>query len=156
MSLLRRRAMMISESEESMKEWKLLDIVDFAGVASKEYDIEEITEIFLYGNLLKCESDVASGMSAKINNIDIGIKLDTAKSSANGVYQYAYAKYNGLFWEVRVSSPSISKANISINSSNAGFPYSVKLDVGTANKLKVGQQNPTYPIASGTLEIYVR
>lgn len=146
---------MLSQGDEKM-EWRLLDTVDFAEIESKEYDLDGVTEIFLYGNLLKCESDIASGIRATINGIDIGLILDTAKSSSSAAYQYGYAKYNGLFWDVRVSSPALLKTNYTLNAINARHPYNVPLDVGTVNKLKVSASSSAYLVASGTLEIYVR
>lgn len=151
-----RRRMMMRQEEDEMKEWQLLDTVDFAIDASKEYDLNGITEIFVYGNLLKCASDAISGMQATVNGTGIGLLLDTAKSSASGTYQYGHAKYNGLFWETMASAGAISKTNFSLNASNAKHPYNVRLDVGAANKLNIGASSPAYPIASGTLEIYVR
>lgn len=153
----RRRMMLMTRMEEDdmTKEWKLLDTVDFAETESKEYDVDGITEIFVQGNLLKCESDTASGMLMKINNVNVGLQLDTAKSSANGTYQHGYAKYNGLFWDVRISTGSNSRANL-FGDANAKHPYNVVLDVGEASKLNVARSSNAYPIASGTLEIYAR
>lgn len=154
---MRRRLLAESEETEVVKEWRLLDIIDFSIDKDKTYNVDGVTEIFLQGNLLKCEKDTNSNIAMRVNKTDIGAMLVTNRSSATGNYQHLYAKWNGLFWDIVQSDPAVLKSNLTLTSGSSKRPYNVVMNVGEALELYFSAASAgSYPVESGTVEIYVR
>ena len=140
------------------REWTKLGIID-CSVASGNIEFTDLdfTEFYVQGSLVKNASDTASAYKLFINDKQLGSDfLQISNQSSSGVYQYAIARFNGLFWEIRRGSGANSNKLYQISNNNAGYPYNNVMNVGKATKFKLDSPALQYVAVSGTIEIWAR
>lgn len=140
------------------REWTKLGTID-CSVASGNIEFTDLdfTEFYVQGSLAKNASDTASAYKLFINDKQLGSDfLQISNQSSSGVYQYAIARFNGLFWEIRRGSGAKSNTLYQISNNNAGYTYNNVMNVGKATKFKLDSPALQYVAVSGTIEIWAR
>ena len=140
-----------------MKEWQLFKTLIFdEGNDSFEYDNLDFTDFYFICTGIKNSTDVASGFNIFINDIVI---LSFSSQNKNGTdikNEQGFIKWNGLFWEVYKIPPSNNLNDYYTIFTAVNMPYSQRLNVGKARKIKIKSYVPQYQVVSGTVQIYAR
>ena len=140
------------------REWTKLGTIDCSVASGNiEFTDMDFTEFYVQGSLVKNASDTASAYKLFINDKQLGSDfLQISNQSSSGVYQYAIAWFNGLFWEIRRGSRANSNTLYQISNNNAGYTYNNVMNVGKATKFKLDSPALQYVAVSGTIEIWAR
>ena len=144
------------------KEWVKLATIDFSQTENQKYkfewiDLADVTEVFVRGSKVENSTETDSGMSLKVNDIGVSAQFALNKATGKGAYDYGYARFNGLFWEVRSSNGATSASTITHANTNAKYPYNVIMDVGKAKTVTIITGGTlTYVPKTGTLEVWVK
>lgn len=140
------------------REWTKLGTIDCSVASGNiEFTDMDFTEFYVQGSLVKNASDTASAYKLFINDKQLGSDfLQISNQSSSGVYQYAIARFNGLFWEIRRGSGAKSNTLYQISNNNAGYTYNNVMNVGKATKFKLDSPALQYVAVSGTIEIWSR
>lgn len=139
------------------KEWKKIT-VDFSNNEASFFeftDFEDVTEISVFSSLVKNATTTQSGFNFKINDKDIMQNFIWINQSANDVYSYSRAVYDGMLWHCEKGQISRTEKNVSPSTITTS-PYCRIRDVGKCRKISLIVPNPLYVPISGIIEIYYR
>lgn len=144
------------------KEWVKLATIDFSQTENQKYqfdwtDLDDVTEVFVRGSKVENSTATESGISLKVNGVGVSSQFALNKATGKGAYDYGYARFNGLFWDIRSSNGATSATMITHANTNAKYPYNVILDVGKAKTVTIltgGGYN--YVPNTGTLEVWAK
>lgn len=140
------------------KAWtKIIDVdVTETTMSFQNDSLNGVTEFNIRWSDLQNVGTSRSGLNLVVNGIEIGtygIAGIVSKSGTNA-YGWTYAKYDGLFWHIAVSSGSASQ-----NSNIATIPSSVCCladNVGAADSIKMSAASSEKAPVFGKLEVWAR
>lgn len=136
------------------------DFTDNTASVFEETGLADLTElIFLPINVTNA-STTPSGLTLKINNIDVVSALvPSGKKGTNtgSVGEpWEVCRYNGVFWECLLCNNKNGASGASVAASGAILNNHAIRNVGPATKIKLYVPNPLYKPVTGTLEVWGR
>lgn len=136
------------------------DFTDNTASVFEETGLADLTElIFLPINVTNA-STTPSGLTLKINNIDVVHALvPSGKKGTNtgSVGEpWEVCRYNGVFWECLLCNNKNGASGASVAASGAILNNHAIRNVGPATKIKLYVPNPLYKPVTGTLEVWGR
>lgn len=139
------------------KEWKKIidvEITEATGSFDRN-DLVEVTELYIKWSNLKNATATNSGHSLVINGTTvISNKATIIKAEGAGTTNgWTHCKYNGLFWEVRMSPGALVTTNTTVCTLSS--VYNNVENVGTAHQIKLYNVAPYFAV-SGKLEVWAR
>ena len=144
----------------SEREWTMLGETDCSVVSGNIiYDgLENFTEFLVLAETVKNNSPTNSGYGLFVNGTWIAQNPISVRnqSLSTEYYQWMYAKFDGIVWDVRSTSGATAETNLAINSGNAQYPYNFVLDVGAATEFKLQAPVPQYQAVSGKITVWGR
>ena len=136
------------------------DFTDNTASVFEETGLADLTELIFLPTNVTNASTTTSGLTLKINNIDVATALvpinkKGADTGANGE-PWEVCRYNGVFWECLLCNNKNGASGASIAASGAILNNSAIRNVGPATKIKLYVPNPLYKPVTGTLEVWGR
>lgn len=143
------------------REWSLLGEIDISAVGGGDIELtglDNFTEFYCAWDTVKNESTTASRYGLYINGTQISNTVLPIRNMNLTTPDYGWSKidFNGLIWQVQMSNGATYNDNMSLNNSNALFPYNHVLDVGKAVTFKLSAPLTQYQAVSGVIKIYGR
>lgn len=144
----------------SEREWTLLGETDCSVVGGDIIynGLDNYTEFLILAETVKNESTSNSGYSLYINNRQIAQAAASIRNQSLSTenYQWVYARYNGLVWDVRSTAGATLEANLSMRNANASFPYNFVLNVGAAAAFQLTAPVAQYQAVTGKITVWGR
>ncbi len=135
-------------------EWTLLKTVDMTvedGATVKITGLDGYTHFRVFAEMLENSTATASSYWLYINGKQLFNSLAIGASGKKN-YQSLFADYDGLIWQIGISTAAISSTNYA--PSDRKHPYNYPLGVGAAETIELSVANSTYKPTGGKLIIY--
>lgn len=136
------------------------DFTDNTASVFEETGLADLTELIFLPTNVTNDSTTPSGLTLKINNIDVVSKLvPSGKKGTNtgSVGEpWEVCRYNGVFWECLLCNNKNGASGASTAASGAILNNHAIRNVGPATKIKLYVPNPLYKPVTGTLEVWGR
>ena len=137
--------------------WSLLGEYDMSTIADSANisltGLDNLTHLYFKWEALQNETSTDSNYWLSINGKQLGQYILSRKTGTSS-YGYTLCTWNGLVWEVQMSSGAIAADNYTMSTANANFPYNHAFGVGACTTLSAFIANSTYKPVSGVLKIY--
>lgn len=139
------------------KEWVKLGTYDYEQLSHKIEltDLDNLTELYIKRSNIANGGSTPSGYQVRINNIILNqvIPIDTTKK----LFGYSILKYNGLYWDVRISEGSGDPIHriYSPNNSRTSYYHSI-LENNEAKTITIEPPLQQYQATDGFIEIWGR
>lgn len=136
------------------------DFTDNTASVFEETGLADLTELIFLPTNVTNASTTPSGLTLKINNIDVvstlvpSGKKGTNTGSAGEPWEVC--RYNGVFWECLLCNNKNGASSASTAASGAILNNHAIRNVGPATKIKLYVPNPLYKPVTGTLEVWGR
>ena len=144
----------------SERAWTMLGETDCSVVSGNIiYDgLDSFTEFLVRAETVKNESTSNSGYSLGINGKWIAQAAVSIRnqSLSTDYYQWMYAKWTGLVWDVRSTGGAMMETNHAMANANANYPYNFVLDVGAATEFQLQAPDTQYQAVSGKITVWGR
>lgn len=144
----------------SEQEWTLLGETDCSVVSGNIiYDgLDNYTEFLILAETVKNESATNSGYFISINNKQIAQAAVSIRnqSLSTEYYQWSYARFNGLVWDVRSTAGAVAETNVTMTNANANFVYNFVLGVGAAAAFQLTAPVAQYQAVTGKITVWGR
>lgn len=136
------------------------DFTDNTASVFEETGLDDLTELIFLPTNVTNDSTNSSGLTLKINNIDVAMSLVPSgkkgtNTGGNGE-PWEVCRYNGVFWECLLCNDKSGASFAAYAASHAILNNQAIRNVGPATKIKLYVPNQLYKPVTGTLEVWGR